>query len=138
MNRYIATVLLGAATGMRTSIAPLAARRLTSKGISIPAAAGFVAEAVLDKMPFVGPRTAPGPLLARAGAAAYAARSLQTKDKSETVPLLVLAAVCAVCMAFAASRLRAAVVRETGLPDAAVALCEDAAALGLAFAAVRS
>ncbi len=136
MNRYVAAVLLGAAAGMRTSVAPLAARRLTSQGVSISGVMGFLAEAALDKMPFIGPRTAPGPLLARAGAAAYAARSLHVKQKIETVPLLALAAACAVCMAFGASRLRAAVVRETGWPDAAVALAEDVAALGLAFAAV--
>lgn len=136
MNSYTKAALLGASAGLRTSVAPLAAKYLTSKRISPANAAGFAVEAALDKTPFVGARTGVGPLGARVGAAAYASRAIDAKQR-ERIALALVAGGCAIAAAFAGMRLRKSIVERTGAPDWAIALGEDLLALGIAYAAVR-
>lgn len=127
--------LLGAASGLRaaTPWGVLALRGGAGGGIRRVApllAAG--GELLGDKLPATPSRTSPPPLIARfasgAGAGALVGR---------TAAGAALGAVAAGAAAFAGERARAAIGRRGGLPDPAVALVEDALAIGLALLATR-
>ncbi|HEY8314909.1 MAG TPA: hypothetical protein VIG51_12180 [Candidatus Baltobacteraceae bacterium] len=138
MNRYLCAAMLGVGSGMRTSAAPFAARWKRSGVFPRGAAVALAGELLIDKMPFAGPRTGPGALVARAAAAAFAACSVEANTGRQRTAIVALAAACAVGSAFAMMSARRSLVAKTGLPDPAVALLEDALAIWLALAALRA
>jgi uncharacterized membrane protein len=141
---------IGAVAGLRSMLAPalvgraleeagaaghgLAGRALASPaaGLILPVLAAL--ELLADKLPMTPARVRPAPLIARALAGAFAASAVASqrgsRRRSRIAPALVAAA-SAVGAAFAGYHLRRWVRRRSGLPDAIVAVVEDAAALAL-------
>jgi len=141
----IGSALLGAASGMR-STAGFAAVIRRSDADGLPpvfrhrlarsaAALAVATELVLDKMPFTGSRLEPRGMAGRLVFAAAAAGLAARQRACPAVPAVLVAAVTAAATAKAAHDIRARLA-ET-LPDPAVAVAEDLAALGLAAAACR-
>jgi len=137
------SALLGVASGMR-STAGLAGVIVTTDAERLPALcrhrlarpAAFVAvgvELVLDKMPFTGSRLEPAGMAGRVLFAGLAA-ALVARDRS-AVQACAVAVAAAVLSAKLAHDLRARLAER--LPDRAVAVAEDLAALGTAFVACR-
>jgi uncharacterized membrane protein len=141
---------IGAVAGLRSMLAPalvgraleeagaaghgLAGRALASPaaGLILPVLAAL--ELLADKLPMTPARVRPAPLIARALAGAFAASAVASqrgsRRRSRIAPALVAAA-SAVGAAFAGYHLRRWARRRSGLPDAIVAVVEDAAALAL-------
>lgn len=95
-------------------------------------------ELIGDKVPGIPPRTEPGPLLGRLffGGIAGAAVGSERGGKEPIVRGALLGMGGAAIGAVGGTKTRAAVVEMTGLPDPAVAIVEDAAAVSLANLAV--
>lgn len=95
-------------------------------------------EMLVDKLPIVPPRISPGPLGGRIaiGAVSGAAIGTEYRLPSATALGAVLGAAGAVAGAFAGYRARTYVTSTYHLPDAPVALVEDALAIGIATRAV--
>lgn len=105
--------------------------------------AAMVAEIVVDKLPVAPPRISPAPLLGRLGLGAVSgllATMAVPPGRNGTVMAFgaILGAAGAFTGAVAGYHARTTVTHKTGLPDAPVALVEDAVALSIASAAVRS
>ncbi len=138
MNTYLSAALLGAGTGMRASAAPFASRWKRTGRFPFRNAIALAGELAVDKMPFAGPRTALPALAARAGAAGIATRCLHASTRSKRIALSGIAAASAVAFAFGMMRARKALVHKSGLPDAAIAIIEDALAVALVLGATRA
>jgi uncharacterized membrane protein len=93
--------------------------------------ANGVGEMVLDKSPLVPPRTNLSPLFGRAlfGALAGAAIGSERRGTTSILRGAIAGAVGGVAGSFGGQRARELVVNATGLPDPAVAVFEDAAAV---------
>ena len=140
-----ASALLGVASGMRSTagLAMVIARGTEDllpsalrHRIARPAATiAVAAELVLDKLPFTGSRLAPEGLAGRLVFAGAAGALIARRDRAPMLPVIVVAAATAGASAKVAhdARQRAA----AHLPDALVALVEDAASLGIADLAIR-
>jgi len=131
-RRVGAAALLGAATGMRslTPVAVLVLRgRLTDRPAARVVATGLaLGELVGDKLPKTPARTSPPPLVGRiVGGAVVGAVAGGPRGAA-------VGAASSLAASFAFERLRAAIVERTGTPDVAVALGEDALAVGTALA----
>lgn len=145
--------LLGAATGIRSQLplallARAASARTIAPGDAAPAswlrhpraaplttfsAAG---ETVADKLPFVPARTQPGPLLGRiAFGGLVGAIAMQAQGES-ALPGALAGGAAGGLLAVAATELRAAGVKRTGLPDIAWGTLEDVVTLGVGLAAL--
>ena len=134
MNVYAKSALLGATSGLRTSAGPLAARWSATGSLPTANAIALGGELVADKLPFVGNRTAIGPLFGRASAAIYAAK---TATKQKNAGVLAVAALSAIAASFIGQRARAALSERLGVPQQVIGLAEDALVIGLVAAAVR-
>ena len=151
MNLYLQALGIGAVAGMRSASAPALTShhfannpslfldasplktlgtQTTANGLKLMAAGELVA----DKLPRCPNRTDPGPLGARAvsGGTCAAAIFLAAGERPEVGAAL--GAIAAVVSAFTMMTLRRAIGKAAGLPDPAVALAEDALALGLGWA----
>jgi uncharacterized membrane protein len=141
-------VTLGFVTGLRsmTPFALLALRRdasesrakprwLRSRGARIGFALAALGEYVGDKLPMTPSRLAPGPLVGRAVSGAMAGALVARDVRGSAWTGALLGAGGAVLGSFAGNKLRAQVVKVSGLPDPFVAIVEDAIALGLGLAA---
>ena len=142
-GRLLPSARVGAASGMR-STAGLAAVIVRGDGVQLPnvlghrlaapaAGVAVVVELVLDKMAFTGSRLEPAGLAGRVVFAGVAG-ALVAPDRS-VVPAAVVAIAAAVLTAKVAHDLRARLAEH--VPDRAVAVVEDLAALGTAFAGCR-
>lgn len=141
---------LGAVAGMRSQLATaLVSRHLahhpsrafsrTERRLARPWTARLLtafaaAEMLGDKLPFIPNRTEPIALAGRASAGAFAAAAASSKARWAAA---IVGAASAVGATFAAFRLRRAFVRRFGVPDALVAIGEDALALAIGRALVR-
>jgi len=132
---YLRTALLGAAGGLRTSVpwGALAARGRLGGGARrlVPLAAG-AGELAIDKLPQTPARSSPPGLAARLGSGAAAGWLVAGP------PGAAIASAAAGLSAFAGERTRAAIGRQSGLPDPLIAVVEDLLAIGLALAATRA
>ncbi len=148
MEELGAAAALGALAGGRTFAIPsLLSRKLGAAGdgavagpvtraLAAPEVARVLtglaaAELAADKLPAIGPRTEPIALLGRmvAGAAAGAAAA-ELLGKRQWLPAVVGAAAAFAC-AHVAYRLRRGLRRRADVPDAVIALAEDALVLGV-------
>ncbi len=145
-RRYLGSALLGAASGMRSTVGfaavvtrgdkdglPAALRNRFSRQAADLAVA---AELVLDKMPFTGSRLEPAGMAGRLvlGGAAAGLAAARSPGRPVFSSVLVAAAAAAL-MAKLAHDLRAVAAKK--VPDAAVGVVEDLAALGIAAAGSR-
>lgn len=136
------SALLGAATGLRSTIALGALSVRHSPGLgpvlvhrAAPALGALAvgAELVLDKLPMTGSRLEPVGIVFRVLFAGTAAAALaRAHDESPVLPIAV-AATAAVAAAKIGHDLRAAAADR--LPDPVIAVVEDAVAIALATAA---
>lgn len=140
----IRSVLLGAATGLRSMVAPAMLSRAHTvqpavRKVLHAAAAG---EMVADKLPGMPSRLEPGPLVARFMIGALAGGILAGRHRAATVGSVVpvsavlsgavLGGAGALAGAFAGYHARRALTHGAGLPDLAVAVSEDAIAIAAA------
>lgn len=97
-------------------------------------------ELIGDKSPLVPPRTNPGPLFGRMlfGGIAGAAIGSEGRGRGPIVRGAIAGAAGGALGSFGGQYARAALVRMTGLPDPAVAVVEDIAAVTLASGVVRN
>jgi uncharacterized membrane protein len=97
-------------------------------------------ELAADKSPLVPPRTNPGPLFGRMlfGGLAGAAIGSEGRGRGPVVRGAIAGAAGGAIGTFGGQRARAALVEMTGLPDPAVAVVEDIAAVTLANSVVRA
>ena len=145
--------VLGVVAGMRSLAAPAAlARHLAQQPIvpasgvelllthpAAPRALGLASavEHLADKLPVIPPRTDPGPLAARMATGALCGGVIARRAGESAVAGAVVGALAAAAATFAFYHLRRALTEDAGLPDAAVALAEDVAAVALGEAALR-
>ncbi len=141
LRRFLPAALVGAASGMR-STAGLAAVIVRGDAEKLPAVlrhrlaspaacVGVAVELVLDKMPFTGSRLEPAGMAGRVAFAGVAG-ALVARERLAAAAVAIAAAALT---AKGAHDVRARLA-ET-LPDRAVAVVEDLAALGTAFAGCR-
>jgi len=137
-------VLAGAATGLRSTAALAALINAGGRGLPAPlakpvarraAAVGVVTELVLDKMPFTTSRLDPPGL---AGRLVFAAAAGAVIARAAAKPALPAVAACLASLVAAKAGHDARVAAAERFPALAVALVEDAVALGIAAAASRS
>jgi uncharacterized membrane protein len=100
-------------------------------------AALALGELIADKLPSTPARTIPPALAFRAISGGFAGRSLAVAFAGDRVSGALAGALGAVVAAYAGIALRRAIVQTIGLPDAFVALGEDALAIGMAVAVSR-
>jgi len=138
-------VLAGAATGLRSTAALAALINAGGRGLPAPlakpvarraAAVGVVTELVLDKMPFTTSRLDPPGLAGRLVFAAAAGAVIARAAAKPALPAV--AAACLASLVAAKAGHDARVAAAERFPALAVALVEDAVALGIAAAASRS
>jgi uncharacterized membrane protein len=132
--------VLGAATGMRSTVALAALILRRSDGLPAvflqhPAARRIAAtadgaELVADKLPGTPSRLDPPGLIGRLIFAGLAAAVLARSEHRGPIPSMLTASVAALASAKICHDARAALARR--LPDPAVAVAEDALAIGLA------
>ena len=131
--------VLGAATGMRSTVALAALILRRSDGLPTvlrhPAARWIAAtadgaELVVDKLPGTPSRLDPPGLTGRLISASLAAAILARSEHRGPIPSMLTASVTALAVAKICHDTRAALARH--LPDPVVAMAEDALAIGLA------
>ena len=137
---------LGAISGLRSLSGPALVSRAAAKGnVSLEGTAlSFLGSPRLskvllvlalgeilvgDKLPMTPSRTALPPLLGRAASGGLVGAALFASDGRRATSGAALGSSAAVAAAFAGENLRALIGEKIGLPDAAVALAEDAVVL---------
>jgi uncharacterized membrane protein len=137
---WTSVLVLGAMAGLRAFSAPavLADRLPAGSGsplsnVNVARAARVfaVGERIADKLPGIGPRTAPASLAARLLSGAFAGATIAHEKGRSGLAGGLLGGGTAVGAAFAGYHLRRLVDAESGLPDAVVAVGEDAMVWGL-------
>lgn len=154
MTYLLRAAQLGAASGLRSMAAPSQLSAYLA-GPGSPEPAGPIAdllardgartllviaavgEMLVDKLPVVPDRIEPGPLAGRAVLGGAAGGILARLHGQTAGTGLLVGSVAAAAGAFAGYHLRRALVRDFGVPDLLVALCEDAIAITLARTALR-
>jgi len=143
-DAVVGGVFLGAASGLRSQIGvatvvvrsdsslPSIFRQPWTKGLLVAAAAG---ELVVDKLPTTPSRLAPPGLVARLALGALAAGLFARTRNAPWLPGAAVGALSAAVAAKAGHDTRAQLARHA--PDPAIAVVEDALALGLAAAGYR-
>ncbi len=92
------------------------------------------AELVGDKLPATPSRLEPGALGARFISGALCGAAMSSSRKKSLIQGAIFGAIAAVAAAYAGYHIRQTLVKRYDLPDTAVALAEDAVALGSALA----
>ena len=144
---------LGAISGLRSLSGPAFVSRAASRGdlnldgtflafLSSPhlwkvLVLTEIGELVGDKLPIAPSRTAPPPLLGRAGAGAVVGAAVFVSDGRRAASGAAVGSTAAIVAAFAGERLRALIVDKFDLPDPIVALAGDATVLLVGFSSLR-
>jgi uncharacterized membrane protein len=142
----------GAVAGMRSMTAPAVVsfklkRIAKAEGLEHPTglsggrvgtglALAALAELVADKLPRTPNRTAPPALIMRGVSGAFAGAALSGRERNNRIKGAVLGGLAAVGVAYGMYYLRGWLVKKSGVPDAALAIGEDAIALTLALKAI--
>ncbi len=143
---YAGAALIGTVAGMRSMTAPAVVSRLAgAAGVSIdksgvdflhnpviPKVMSVLAvgELIADKLPFVPSRVTAFPLITRAISGAVSGAALCSSKKKPAWLGAVFGAAGAIAGSYAAYELRRRIVKNWHVPDTAVALAEDALAIG--------
>ncbi len=151
---FTAASAIGLVSGMRAFAAPAIVGQIARRGgldidsprlgkIGHPAVANILAalsigELIADKLPMTPKRTAAFPLIARIASGAFCGAVLCASKKQSPVVGAMAGAFGAAGGTFAAYHLRKTITGDLGLPDPAVALAEDAFAVGLGVLITRS
>ena len=151
---FTAASAIGLVSGMRSFAAPAIVGQIARRGgldigcqslgkIGNPTVANVLAvlsigELIADKLPMTPKRTKSFPLIARIVSGAFCGAVLCASKKRSPVVGAMAGALGAVGGTFAAYHLRRAATESLGLPDPAVAVVEDAFAVGLGVLITRS
>ena len=130
LSRYLSDSRAGAASG---SVARFLARREVRSFLQV----AYIGEMIADKLPSIPDRIEPGPLLGRAVLGSMAGGVFAQLQGESGVLGAALGGAAALAGSYAGYHARRALVRESGLPDLPVALCEDVISLLLARTALR-
>jgi uncharacterized membrane protein len=136
---YGRCALLGAATGMRSMVAPAMLSRTGSgpRTVSVMLQAAAAGEMVADKLPGIPSRLEPQPLLARLVIGAFAGGIAARRSRGSGAAGALVGAAGALTGALIGYQARRLLTHEAGLPDPPVALVEDMVAIALAHRALR-
>lgn len=126
---------IGLTCGLRSMTGPAVVRWRASDPARLALAALAVGELIADKLPATPSRTLLPSLAFRALSGGFSGRNVAAAAGGDLAAGTVAGAIGAVAAAYAGMALRARIVRASGLPDALVALGEDAVAVGGAIAA---
>ena len=137
LSIYARSFFLGATAGLRTTAPAFALRRSANAG-TVLFGLSALGEVIADKLPGIPSRVSAGPLAGRAASGAVAGAIVAKRAASCRFLGALLGGAGAVAATYAAYHLRKAIVERELLPDTAVALMEDAAALSAAFWLSRS
>ncbi len=137
---------LGTLSGMRSMSGPLFGAllrnlnedesgplgdRLNGKKVVSALSALALGEVIADKIPGVGDRTAPIPLLGRMACGALAGAMVCGEKQTDRIAMTASAgAVAALAGTFAAFQIRRSLSQDLGIPDTILALAEDALVYG--------
>ena len=133
---YAKSFGLGATAGLRT-FAPAVALRRKLNAATILLGITAIGELVGDKLPSTPSRILPAPLLARMASGATAGASLAHRNAASRVIGGVLGGVGAIAGSYGGYQLRKTLVESSKLPDALIAVLEDAIAFGAAFSLTK-
>ena len=109
---------------------------LSGGGVSATLALAALGEIVADKLPKTPNRTASPALITRGLSGAFAGAAVSGRGSDARIRGAILGGMAAVGASFGMYYLRAWLVKRTGVPDAIVAVGEDAIALTLALKAI--
>ena len=139
---YAGSALVGVLAGMRSMSAPAVLGQLNRKGALVEVTGtldwvrhrGFitassvlaVGEMIADKLPITPNRTAAGPLMGRALAGGLSGAVICSAKRRSVLAGAFIGAAAAVGMAYGAFMLRKQLGQKLHIPDAAMALAEDA------------
>ncbi len=142
----------GAVAGMRTMTAPAVvsykmmrinkaegqehASGLSGGRVSATLALAALGELVADKLPKTPNRTVPQALVMHGLSGAFAGAAVSGRGSDARIRGAVLGGLAAIGAAYGMYYLRAWLVKRSGIPDAVVALGEDAIAITLAWKAI--
>lgn len=131
---YAQALGIGAVAGLRSMTAP--AGTLFTREHRYARVARYVAlgELVADKLPFIPARTAPPSLIFRLAIGGLCGDAVAKRTHAVRAAGIVLGALGALAGTYGGYRLRAYLTRERGWSGIAVALVEDAIAVGSARA----
>lgn len=132
---YARSLGIGAVAGLRSMTAPAATLLAGDRpfaGLAILAGAG---ELIVDKLPVAPARTIPPAVAVRMLAGGFSGGAIAARFGGSRVLGIVLGALGAVAVTYLAYDVRRRLTKDAGLPDAAVALAEDALAIWAARAA---
>ncbi|MEO8285494.1 MAG: DUF4126 domain-containing protein [Chloroflexota bacterium] len=145
-NLYLRAAVLGVIAGMRSASAPavISQRAATApegfKGTpfgwlsNAPIRPLFmlsaIGELIVDKLPFVGSRIAPGPLVVRAMSGAFVGSAAFAEADESLAVGAVTGALGAIASSYAFYYTRRTIAQILHIPDLPVALAEDAATVG--------
>jgi uncharacterized membrane protein len=101
---------------------------LSDANVATATKAFAAGEILVDKLPFLPPRTTPLPLAERMGVAGLLAAALS--PSRQRLPAALIAAVSAALGSYIAYELRRRASRQLGVSDVAIALTEDALTMG--------
>ena len=123
----------------RRGPARLLGRRQTARALGSSAARALlplaaVGEIAADKVPGMPARTSPPVLAGRLASGALVGAAVAAARRADPAPAAVAGALAAVASSFVMMRLRLRAGDALGVPDAVVALAEDALAVGLGAA----
>ena len=143
---YVGAAVLGASSGLRTFSGPALVSQVAHSGLlpldvpninflKHPASAQSsivlaLAELVADKLPGTPSRIAFMPLAARAVAGGFAGASLAASKRRSAYAGAIAGTFAAIGAAYAGYHLRRFINKKLHVPDALVALAEDAAVVG--------
>ena len=149
---YAGAVLVGAAAGLRSFTAPAVVSELARSralaaeveglqfvrrpAIAHTITALAIGEAIADKLPFIPNRTDAVPLIGRAVTGGLSAAAVCSSNRRSPIWGALLGAVSAVGAAYAAYELRRRASKALCLPDAVIAIAEDALAVTSSWAVV--
>jgi len=143
IHSTLAATALGWTAGMRSMTAPaLLARalpRASGSLLSRPTVRAGLAVAALgemaaDKHPAIPSRTSPPALIGRLGSGLLVGATIASARGDSRLAGALIGGAAAVASSFAMERLRAEAGRQSGAPDAVVAVGEDALAVALGSA----
>jgi uncharacterized membrane protein len=142
----------GAVAGMRSMTAPAVVsfkmkRIAKAEGLEHPTglsggrvgtglALAALGELVADKLPKTPNRTDPPALIMRGVSGAFAGAALSGRKRNDRIKGAVLGGLAAIGVGYGMYYLRAWLGRKSGVPDAVLAIGEDAVALTLALKAI--
>ena len=151
---YAASATIGLVAGLRSMMAPAVVSHVASNGAlnldgsplaflaseraSIPLAVLAGGEVVADKTPWIPNRTDPPALIARVVTGGLSGAAVAIGGRRDGALGAVIGGLAALGGTFLGFQLRRRAVREGGLPDPVVAVCEDLIAMGAAAGATRA